>query len=350
MKPLVTVFVTVYNIGRYLPRFFESMAKQKFRDYKLLIMEDGSTDNSLEICQEYALKDNRIQIVELPHIGISAARNLVKKYVDTPFVASADGDDYVESTYLLNLVEAQLRYDADLVISRVIYREEDGVTEQGRFKERGEMLIKKSEFVDKLPMLLDDRRLNFLYAKLYRADMFNKIEIEPNVKPGSDTMMNCRFLKYCDSILLIDDADYNYIKYSTGAVTSRKGSEVFSKLIKLNKFVFDTMLDNGYMSEELQLIIDKRILQSAIWVSDGIISTDWSRAEKEKQISDILENTFYMEVYNRSNDKFNQFAIRPQTGHQYLSQLRHIERVNSIKASILKIVPDWMHKLYRHGI
>jgi len=349
MNPLVTVFVTVYNIQEYLPRFFESMKNQTFGAYKLLIFEDGSTDNSLEVCKTYAAADSRIQIVELPHIGISAARNLIKKYVDTPFVASADGDDYVEPSYLSNLIDAQSRYDADLVISRVIYREEDGITEQGRFIERGEVFIPRSEFVRKIPMLLDDRRLNFLYAKLYRAELFNKVEIEPNIKPGSDTMMNCRFLKNCNSILLIDALDYNYIKYSSGAVTSAKGADVFHKLIKLNKYVSDIMSENGYMSEELQLMIDKRILLSAIWLVDGIVSTDWSLADKERQISDILESQYYREVFNRSNDKLNNFAIEPQSGHYYMSRLQHEKRINSMKASILRIVPEWMHKIYLKG-
>lgn len=346
MNALVTVFVTVFNIQDYLPRFFESMEKQKFKNYKLLILEDGSSDNSLAICKQFAEKDDRIEIVELPHIGISAARNLVKNYVTTPFVASADGDDFVEPTYLSNLIDAQKRYNADLVISRVIYHEEENLHEQGRFKERGEVLIPRSEFVKKMPMLLDDRRLNFLYAKLYRTELFSKVEIEPNVKPGSDTMMNCRFLKYCNSILLIDAADYNYIKYNTRAVTARQDADTFNRLIRLNDFVQKTMKDNGFMSDDLQLIIDKRILQSGIWMIEGLIHSEASDVDKEQQIDLILNNSNYKGAFNRSNHLLDNFAITPQTGKKYLSNVRHVERVNRLKGRILKFIPAGIHKLY----
>lgn len=346
MSALVTVFVTVYNIQDYLPRFFESMKNQSFKDYKLLILEDGSTDNSLKICQEFAKHDDRIEIIELPHIGISAARNLVKEYVKTPFLASADGDDYVEPTYLSNLVEGQLRSDADLVISRVIYRNEKDLTEQGIFKERGELYIPRSEFVEKLPMLLDDRRLNFLYAKLYRTELFNKVEIESNVKPGSDTMMNCRFLKYCNSIFLIDSADYNYIKYSARAVTSRQDAEIFGKLMKLNQFVRSTMTDNGFMSDEMQLMIDKRILLSAIWMIDGLIDSNAKDQDKEKQVDLILSNIDYIAAYQRSNQILDGLALSPQTGKHYLSSLKKREKLNRLKAKILRFTPSGIHNLY----
>lgn len=73
----VTFFVTVYNIEKYLERFFDCLDKQTFKDYQLLIIDDGSTDNSLSICQAHAEQDNRIQVVPIEHVGISSARNKI---------------------------------------------------------------------------------------------------------------------------------------------------------------------------------------------------------------------------------------------------------------------------------
>ena len=126
-KHLITIFVSVYNIDKYLDRFFDCLDKQTFRDYKLLMVDDGSTDNSLSICQAHAEQDNRIQVVSIEHVGISSARNKILGMLDTEFATSLDGDDYFEPDYLKHLTDAQQKYNADFVISNVI-----DVTEKGK--------------------------------------------------------------------------------------------------------------------------------------------------------------------------------------------------------------------------
>ena len=106
-KSPVTIFVTVYNIAKYLERFFDCLEKQTFSDYKLLIIDDGSTDNSLSICRAHAEKDSRIEVVAIEHAGISAARNKILGMLDTAFATSLDGDDYFEPDYLKHLMDAQ---------------------------------------------------------------------------------------------------------------------------------------------------------------------------------------------------------------------------------------------------
>lgn len=161
----LTVFMTVYNIAEYLPRIFECMANQTMPDYKLLIIDDGSEDESLDICYRQQEKDARIEVVHIEHAGISAARNYALSLLETSFAASVDGDDIYEPDYLKHLVEAQERHDADLVISRVAYRNE-AYEKTWEFPPRGELVIDRPDFREKLPMLLEDLRLNFLYGKL----------------------------------------------------------------------------------------------------------------------------------------------------------------------------------------
>ena len=164
----VTIFVTVYNIEKYLERFFDCLDKQTFKDYQLLIIDDGSTDNSLSICQAYAEKDSRIKLVSIEHVGISAARNKILGMLDTEFATSLDGDDYFEPDYLKHLMDAQQKYNADYVISNVI-----DVTEKGkefdRFVPRKKAFFTKDQLPDILPELLEEKRLNYLYTKLYRT-------------------------------------------------------------------------------------------------------------------------------------------------------------------------------------
>ena len=123
--PRVTVFTTLYNAAEYLPRFFECMSRQTYTEYILLIVDDGSEDSTLEICRAYAERDSRVQIIHTEHRGLAPAKITAIASLRTPLAVSVDGDDVYEPGYLEHLVNARDKYDADLVIARVAYRDEN---------------------------------------------------------------------------------------------------------------------------------------------------------------------------------------------------------------------------------
>lgn len=298
MKTDVTVFTTVFNVAEYLPRFFDCMLGQSYPDFLLLIIDDGSTDDTLEICRKYADKDGRIKVVHTEHIGIAAARNMVLPMIETPFAASADADDVYERDYLLHLVEAQKKYDADLVISRVIYRDEAYNRRTG-FVARGEQLINREDFKEQIPALLKERRLNYLYGKLYRSKLLRTCSVEPDVRMGSDTMINSQYVLKINSIALIDDEDVNYINYQTRSVTSYIGPSVFSDFIRIQSFIADTFRESELWSDEMQRICDGRMLISANHSLAKVAKMQDSLLDKYIRARDIVHSSAYQEAYER---------------------------------------------------
>ena len=350
MKHKLTVLVTVFNISEYLERFFECMKRQTFTDYCLFMIDDGSTDHSLEICKKYAEEDDRIEILELKHVGISKARNIGISKLSTPLTAFADGDDYFEDDYLKHLVDEAEDHNADLVISRVEYLKEGKDIPQDVHPERGEIFITKEDFNKYIPMLLDDRRLNYLYAKMFRTELLKPLRVEDDVMQGSDTMFVFQYLDKAQSIVLIDDVDYHYIKYQTRSVTSYSGSNAFERLLRINCFIRTFALEHGMMTEELNNIIDGRILLSAIWVIDTMMYVDEPYKYKAEQIDNVLNNSEYVEVYNRQKDNFDIYGftpIEPQDGEQYFRNRVKEEKTMAMKGKILDIVPGFMHDAYR---
>ena len=348
----LTVIVTVFNIAEYLPRFFESMAAQTFGDYCLLMVDDGSEDNSLQVCKRYAAKDERIKVVSLPHVGIAKARNIAMGYIDSGFTAYADGDDYVEPEYLQHLMDAQRKYDADLVISRVAYHTENSNALDGCFPSRGELCFERDEFPDKIPMLLDDRRLNYLYGKVYRSELLKDIRVEDDVRQGSDTMINCQYIKNINRIVLIDDLDYHYIKYSGRSVTSYSGENAFERICRINRFITKEMGEQGLLNPTMQEIIDKRVLLSAVWVIDKILDSDNGENIGTEQITNILNDGFYIESYKRQKSKGREFhfeIIKPQSGKKFLDSRSRQFRINQCKAGILAKCPKFIVNIY-HSI
>lgn len=344
----LTVIVTVFNIAEYLPRFFEAMMNQTFTDFTLLVLDDGSEDNSLEVCRQFASKDNRIKVVEHEHVGIAGIKNAAMEYIDTEYTAYADGDDYVEPDYLMHLMTAIEKYNADLAISRVQYHLENGHIE-GSFRSRGELIIQKDEFSEKLPMLLDDRRLNYVYGKVYRSSLLKDIRVEDDVKQGMDTMINFMYLPRTGSIVLIDDLDYHYIRYNKRSITSYQGEDAYQRILRINLFIENSAKEMGILFDEMRKVIDSRILQSASWVIDKIISSDSDKETKAAQITEILNNEHYVQAYQRQKDILRNFgfdAIAPQSGESYLSQRERQRKRNTAKESILAHTPKPIVALY----
>lgn len=102
MKPNISIIVPVYNVEKYLNRCVDSILAQTYTDFELLLIDDGSTDDSGTICDEYAAKDSRIRVFHKPNGGASSARNMGLDYAKGEWIAFADADDYVMPEWLQN--------------------------------------------------------------------------------------------------------------------------------------------------------------------------------------------------------------------------------------------------------
>lgn len=114
---MISIIVPIYNVAKYLPKCIESILAQSYRNFELLLVNDGSTDKSLAICHEYALKDSRIKVYSKHNGGVSSARNLGLANCKGEWVAFVDGDDYVSNDYLSIMEDVVSHNNTDLVIA-----------------------------------------------------------------------------------------------------------------------------------------------------------------------------------------------------------------------------------------
>ena len=138
MEELISVIVPVYNAEAYIERCVESIQKQTYANFELILINDGSVDSSLEICKLLASQDERIIVLERPNGGASAARNMGLAYMQGQYTVFVDSDDYVSPSYLENLYRAAKQGNYDIVqcklentldinkpLEAVIYKQED---------------------------------------------------------------------------------------------------------------------------------------------------------------------------------------------------------------------------------
>lgn len=113
--PAVSVLIPAYNVERYLPKCLDSVLSQTFEDFEVILIDDGSTDGTGKLCDDYAAKDSRIKVYHQDNKGISATRELCLQYASGEYIQFVDGDDWIEPNMLEELVKTANSTKSDIV-------------------------------------------------------------------------------------------------------------------------------------------------------------------------------------------------------------------------------------------
>lgn len=215
MNPMISVIVPVYNVEKYLSRCIDSVLMQTFTDFELLLVDDGSPDNSGMICDEYALKDVRVKVLHQENKGLSGARNAGIENSVGNYVVFIDSDDYVKDNYLCNLL--QILPDD---ISGM------GFAVQGCIKcfENGERikittLSPRTYYPEEIEHLFTREKdvwgVFSACAKLFERTFLNKysIRFDETLHFTEDVPFVLRCMSVCDYMVVGKDHDYCYISY-----------------------------------------------------------------------------------------------------------------------------------------
>lgn len=213
---MLSVIVAVYNIDKYISKCIDSIRKQTYTDMEILLIDDGSTDNSGRICDEYAEKDARIKVIHQKNGGLSAARNTGLGIAQGRYLAFVDGDDWIEKEMYAEMIRYAELYEADLVACRNkrIYPEEivDGST--------GKIIVYKSPFEMLTQCLKNEEEVLIQQAawnKLYTREILQN-ERFPEGKWYEDVAFSARILSLVKVGVYIDRAFYNYVCVREGSI------------------------------------------------------------------------------------------------------------------------------------
>ena len=132
----ISVIVPIYRIEKYLAQCIESLLEQSFKDFELILVDDGSPDNCPQICDDYAKNDSRVKVIHKPNGGLLSARKAGLEASTGTHIAYVDGDDWVDHFYLDTLYKLAIANDADLVVTGH-FREFDGKIETIKPKNPG---------------------------------------------------------------------------------------------------------------------------------------------------------------------------------------------------------------------
>lgn len=209
---LLSVAVPVYNVEQYLNRCVDSILNQTYAHLELILVNDGSTDRSGEICEDYAKLDARVQVIHQENSGAALARRRAAERAAGEYIVFIDSDDYIDEDYLEKMVCAVNGYD--LVTSGYCYDQGPGVfdkIEQGIYATSTQM----EYIIDNMIIYQYGRESGltaYIFNKLYRTDYARKVfaEINPKVYWGEDSEFLYRYILHCQSIYVTDICGYHY--------------------------------------------------------------------------------------------------------------------------------------------
>ncbi|HEV9616688.1 TPA: glycosyltransferase family 2 protein [Streptococcus pneumoniae] len=172
----VSVIIPVYNVEKYLRRCLDSVVNQTYKDIEVILVNDGSPDNSKEICEEYVAKYSNIQLINQKNAGLGAARNTGLQYITGNAVTFVDSDDWLELDAIEYYVAYMKKSDADIVVTQMIRKKEYFSNEGTNGTTIKEEVLNQEQFAKKYFKIDGNNIEYYACAKLYKREIAREVK------------------------------------------------------------------------------------------------------------------------------------------------------------------------------
>ena len=304
-NPLISVVVPVYNAEKYLDKCIESIINQKYSNLEIILVDDGSKDNSLGLCKKYAKNDKRIKVIPKENGGVSTARNVGIEAASGDFIAFIDSDDYIDENMYFNMIQKASEYECDIVMCdcyKVNCDKKEVFTHDIRsgFYNKEQLY---SEYFGKL-LMLDS--INYPptvsnWLMLISADIIkdNKLKYKEGIKFSEDLLFGSQVMYYANSFYYLKgECYYNYTNNPTSVTNTyyEKKWDNFMKLYKEKKAFFEMRKDFDF-SKQIYYCLLFFVYNSII----NIYESNKSISDKKKDILKILNNKEVRHMFDNIN-------------------------------------------------
>lgn len=207
---MISVIVPIYNAEQYLSNCVESICRQTYRDLEIILIDDGSTDHSLDICNALAKKDSRIQVIHKQNSGPSESRNMGLDTARGEYISFVDSDDYAHPQMLETLLKALINTDSDIAMCDFQYA--DKQHDEIQLKADPQVKIYREDEMFEL-LWSENVKIVVQWNKLYKRKIFSDLRF-PVGKINEDTYIAHRQLNHCNQLVYIDQKLYIYVQHS----------------------------------------------------------------------------------------------------------------------------------------
>ena len=200
--PLVTILIPVYNASSFLPQCMNSVLSQTYVNLQVVLIDDGSTDNSWSICQGYASNDNRVEIYHQKNQGVAATRNHLLSKVKGDYILFVDADDWMELDMVSFLVEQAISNRAEVVTCGSVINDGQPSAEWNGEVYNQDHLIKE--------FLYHKTLRGNLWNKLFKAELLKGLYFDDKISYGEDALMSWHAFQRLEKAVVTDRQLYHY--------------------------------------------------------------------------------------------------------------------------------------------
>ncbi len=292
---MLSIIIPVYKVEATLRECLDSVLKEAPTDSEIILVDDGSPDNSPQMCDEYALKDSRVRVIHQKNSGASTARNTGLKQATGEYVFFLDSDDYLTNGYFDKL----LFHNADLIISNFIAFYSDSTPDFFIDISSSESQYTLPEFLNHFSIFFPTM-FNFPWGKIYKRDIIlnNNISFDTKVAINEDLLFNLDYYSHCKTIAFEKDAVVMY-RQTAGSLSKRYYPELFDWYFKGYTQINKILIENKVYTDDNKTHFYKHFFGNVIECVTGLMKAKSS--ERKEKLSVICNNDMVQESLSFAN-------------------------------------------------
>lgn len=312
IKNKISIIVPIYNVDKYLKQCLESIKNQSYTNFEVIMVNDGSTDNSGKICEEYT-KDSRFILINQKNQGLSEARNTGLKNISGEYILFVDSDDWIESNCLAEGIFEIRRNSSDVIFFPYI-KEKELSQEKVKLFDKEQIFDKENikkiilrrlfgllneEF--KFPLKLEN--LNTAWGKFYKKEIIKEEFIDTKLIGTEDCIFNIYNLINADKISYIEKTYYHYRKTNTGSLTKNYKRNLFCQWNYLYKLM-ENFISKNKLEINYKEALNNRIILNIFALALNILQSNLSLKKQSLELKKLLNEKIYKEAFKDFSFEF----------------------------------------------
>lgn len=314
MKKKYSLIIPVYNCQDYIRRCVESILKQEYANYEIILINDGSNDDSGNICDEYAKNNKQIKVIHKKNEGVSAARNDGLKQATGKYICFLDVDDYIDKNYFTTTDKIIEKHKDVELINFGFYSEvensnfevmsSDKINYTKRIYKTHDKI--KKDFVN----LWDNTMLYNIWNKVYLAKIIKENKIEfPKNNWGEDVEFNRMYLSKINSMYNSDKCFYHYIRERKGAATKNYKPEIFETRKKEFGEFNEYFKKWGISKDEYYEYSCRRYIERVLGCIENVYCSNMKFKNRYKEIKKFIYDPITRETLKYAQPKSKKIKI-----------------------------------------
>lgn len=294
MNEKLSIIVPVYNSEKYLETCISSILNQNYKNIELILIDDGSTDKSKQICMKFKKLDSRIKFISTENRGVSSARNLGIENATGKYVAFVDSDDSVEENIYIEMLKSIEKRCMPIIGYKYVDEEGNFLSEKKAYDEEG--IFEKKDFF----IFCENFIMNFLFNKLFYLDIIidNNIKFDESLSLGEDLIFVLEYTKYIDFIEIMNKPLYKYSVSGENSLSRKYRDDFLEIRIKVLKFIYKIFFENEIADMKYRKRFFTMVLDSILRSMNDLMNPKNKMKMKEKFIKNnqILKSKQFKEL------------------------------------------------------